>query len=188
MGLLGISTLIVCGLAITLAAAPSLAEDFTVDIDDGNPSDVSTWGYSPREISIAAGQSITWTNSGRLAHSATATGGQFDTGLLDPGDSSTITLSSAGTIAYQCSVHPTMTGTVIVQAAGAAPAAQVQPSPTPFRFATPTPLAGASSSVTTTTARPAPRAGGLPLELALPMVLAGASALGGGIYVLRRGR
>ena len=60
---------------------------------------------------------------------------------------------------------------------------QQLPTPTPFRFLTPTP--GAPGTTTTTTAAP-PRAGGFPLELALPALVGGLAAIGGGSYLIRR--
>lgn len=209
------SGLTLTGLALVLAVGASSAlADGTVEMTEANPTDINSWGFTPPEITISAGQSVTWKNSGSIPHTATATGGQFDTGNVAPGESKTVTLSSVGSFAYQCTPHPWMKGTVIVLAAGtqpgapgnppaaaapapapaapaaAAPAAQVQPTPTPLRLPTPTPFrfTSPSTTTTTTTSTTPPRAGGLPVELALPLLAGGASALSGGIYVLRRGR
>ena len=80
-------------------------------------------------------------------------------------------------------------GVVWLQAASSAEAipqviAQVA-TPTPFRFLTPTPFIP-SKVTTTTVTQPAPRAGGFPMELALPALASGAAAIGGGAYLLRR--
>lgn len=64
--------------------------------------------------------------------------------------------------------------------------AQQLPTPTPFRFLTPTPFVPRGSTTTTTTTSTAPRAGGFPLELALPVLAGGLAAIGGGSFVLRR--
>jgi hypothetical protein len=62
---------------------------------------------------------------------------------------------------------------------------QQLPTPTPFRFLTPVP--GTLPSTTTTSpSTVAPRAGGLPLELALPALAGGLAAIGGGSFLLRR--
>lgn len=61
--------------------------------------------------------------------------------------------------------------------------AQQLPTPTPFRFLTPTPFV---PNATTTTTSTAPRAGGFPMELALPILAGGLAAIGGGSFVLRR--
>ena len=191
-------------LMLSLAATSAFA-DGTVDITEGSVSDINSWGFTPPEVAVSVGQSVTWKNAGSIPHTATATGGQFDTGNLAPGESKTITMATAGTFAYQCTPHPWMKGTVIVQAAAApaaaAPAAAPAPAapaaaapaaaapaaqPAPPRAATPTPFRFNSTGATTTTT--APRAGGVPLDLALPLLAGGASAFGGGVYLLRRGR
>jgi hypothetical protein len=59
------------------------------------------------------------------------------------------------------------------------------PTPTPFRFLTPTPgVPGSTTTAPTTTT--APRAGGFPLELAVPALAGGLAAIGGGSFLLRR--
>lgn len=63
--------------------------------------------------------------------------------------------------------------------------------PTPLRIATPTPVRVTTTpprTTTTTTTATAPRAGGFPLELVVPLLAGGGAALGGGAYLLRRGR
>jgi hypothetical protein len=59
------------------------------------------------------------------------------------------------------------------------------PTPTPFRFQTPVPAAP-GSTVPSTTTTTAPRAGGFPLELAVPALAGGLAAIGGGSFLLRR--
>jgi hypothetical protein len=61
------------------------------------------------------------------------------------------------------------------------------PTPTPFRFLTPTPIVPRTTTTTsTTTTRTAPNGGAIPLELAVPALMGGLAALGGGTYLLRR--
>jgi plastocyanin len=200
----------VTGLALVLVVSASTAlADGTVEMVEGSATDINSWAFTPPELTIAAGEAVTWTNSGSLVHTATSTTGAFDTGNVMPGESKTVTIAAAGTYAYQCTPHPWMKGTIVVTAAAAAapapaapaaaapapaaaapapapaapaPAAQVLPTPTPFRFVSPT---GATTTAPVSTA---PRAGGVPLELVLPLLAGGASALGGGMYLLRRGR
>jgi hypothetical protein len=66
-------------------------------------------------------------------------------------------------------------------------AAQV-PTPTPLRLtlATPTPFRVTTTTTVSPTATTAPAAGDIPTELALPLLVGGAAALGGGMYLLRR--
>jgi plastocyanin len=200
---------------ILVVTANLVLADAAVEISEGSATDINTWAFTPPEVTIRAGETVTWRNTGALAHTATATGGQFDTGNVDPGTSKSVTLSTAGTFAYQCTPHPWMKGTITVLAAAAAPApaapapaaapaaaapaaaapaaapaAQAQPTATPLRLATPTPFRFVAPGTTTTspTTTTAPRAGGFPIELAVPLLAGGAGALSGGVYLLRRGR
>ncbi|MDQ6673522.1 MAG: hypothetical protein M3069_22730 [Chloroflexota bacterium] len=59
--------------------------------------------------------------------------------------------------------------------------------PTPFRFLTPTPFVP-SKTTTTTTSTTTPRAGGFPMDLAVPALAGGLAAIGGGTILLRRKR
>lgn len=75
------------------------------------------FAFGPQEVTIKAGDSVTWTNNDGATH--TATGDGFDTGnVAGGGGTATVTFKTAGTFSYVCQVHPSMTGTVVVQAAG----------------------------------------------------------------------
>jgi len=98
------------------ATGSSLAADQTVEIDD--------LAYAPPTVTIQVGDTVTWVNGDDIPHTATDTDGSFDTEVIDAGgDTATVTFDTAGTSSYACSIHPQMTGTVVVEAAGAAPTA-----------------------------------------------------------------
>lgn len=99
------------GLAAALLLTPLFAgavaaAEFTVDIQGMK--------FVPAEISVAAGDTITFTNHDTAPHTATASDGSFDTGRLNQGESATVTVA-AGTHAYICAIHPAMKGTVTAQ-------------------------------------------------------------------------
>jgi plastocyanin len=73
--------------------------------------------FAPASITVNVGDTVTWNNEGPTAHSATAEGGSFDTGIFEEGQSRSHTFNEAGTFAYICTPHPNMKGTVVVQAA-----------------------------------------------------------------------
>lgn len=72
--------------------------------------------YSPSPATVSKGQSVAWKNGDTVAHTATQDGsGGFDTGAIAPGATSApITMATAGTLSYHCSIHPSMTGTLTV--------------------------------------------------------------------------
>lgn len=76
---------------------------------------ISDFQFAPASITVEVGDTVTWTNAGPTAHSAT--GDSFDTGIFSEGQSRSETFNEAGTFSYICTPHPQMKGTVTVQAA-----------------------------------------------------------------------
>jgi plastocyanin len=70
--------------------------------------------FSPANVSVPAGTTVTWVNEGNVPHTVTSDDGQFDSGVLMPGDSYTVMFKGQGTITYHCAIHPSMTGSVSV--------------------------------------------------------------------------
>jgi plastocyanin len=71
-------------------------------------------GFEPAMIEITVGTTVTWVNEDGIDHTATATDGIFDTGMIDAGESASVTFDDAGTFAYVCDLHPDMEGVVVV--------------------------------------------------------------------------
>lgn len=68
--------------------------------------------FDPADITIPSGTVVEWVNEGNNPHSVVADDGQFDSGMLNPGDSFRVMFSGSGTVTYHCS--PSMTGSVTV--------------------------------------------------------------------------
>jgi len=77
---------------------------------------IADFQFTPAQITIDQGDTVTWTNNGPTPHSATAPGGSFDTGIFPAGESRSHTFNEAGTYSYICTPHPNMHGTVVVSA------------------------------------------------------------------------
>jgi amicyanin len=86
-----------------MGEAPEVAENTVL---------IENYKYEPAEITIQAGESVTWINKDAVRH--TATGDGFDSGLFGKDKSFTQVFDEAGTFAYICTPHPYMKGTVIV--------------------------------------------------------------------------
>jgi plastocyanin len=100
--------------APAIAAAPPPAAAVAAQIVEPSVGALS-WGFSPDTVTVKVGDSITWTNSGSLQHSATADDGSFNSGLLTTAQTFTQTFTTAGTFTYHCTPHPWMKATVVVQ-------------------------------------------------------------------------
>jgi plastocyanin len=61
------------------------------------------------------GTTVTWTNNDSVTHTVTADAGAFDSGALSPGHTYSFTFRTSGTYSYHCSIHRSMTATIIVQ-------------------------------------------------------------------------
>jgi len=76
---------------------------------------VQDFSFGPPTLTLSVGTKLTWTNAGPSNHTVTANDGSFDSGTLLPNATFSFTPAKAGTLAYHCSIHPTMTGTLVVR-------------------------------------------------------------------------
>jgi plastocyanin len=81
----------------------------------GQAVTVQNMAFNPATLTIPKGTTVTWTNSDPVAHTVTASGGAFNSGHLNPGQTFSHTFDQAGTFDYQCTYHPYMKGTIVVQ-------------------------------------------------------------------------
>ncbi|HEX8857458.1 MAG TPA: plastocyanin/azurin family copper-binding protein, partial [Thermoleophilaceae bacterium] len=73
---------------------------------------IKDFSFGPKSISIKAGDTVTWTNTGQAPHDASGSG--FKIPVLTTGKSASHTFNTPGTFSYICSIHPFMKGTVVV--------------------------------------------------------------------------
>jgi plastocyanin len=138
---------------------------------------IQDYVYAPDPITIASGGSICWTNKDAVTH--TATSGTFDTGPLGMNDTSAeITFTAPGTYPYTCTVHPSMTGTVVVSGAPQPPPPPGPPPPGPPPPGPPPPPSPPPP--------PLPPPGVVPLELRGLRITVGRA--GGRRFVIARAR
>jgi plastocyanin len=77
---------------------------------------IDATSFAPAELTIRVGDSVVWMNRDIIPHTATQAGGKgFDSGTLKSGDAWKHTFKTAGDLAYICTFHPTMKGTVKVR-------------------------------------------------------------------------
>jgi len=71
--------------------------------------------FSPSDLTVDAGTAVTWTNTDRTSHTSTSDVASWNSGTIAPGGQFSFTFATAGTFPYHCSIHPGMTGTVVVR-------------------------------------------------------------------------
>jgi len=89
---------------MTRAAPPAAA----VSIDN--------FTFKAPVVTVKAGTTVTWTNGDDIPHTVVAKDGAFKSKVLDTGDRFAFTFAKPGSFGYFCSLHPHMTGTIIVKA------------------------------------------------------------------------
>ena len=67
-------------------------------------------------VTVKVGTTVTWTNADDIPHTVVSKTGLFKSKVLDTGDRFSFTFAKAGQFGYFCSLHPHMTGTVVVKA------------------------------------------------------------------------
>jgi plastocyanin len=75
---------------------------------------ITNFSFEPAELSIPVGTTVRWTNKDNASHTVTSATGDWDSGRLSNGQSFSHTFTQGGAFAYQCTVHPTMKGTITV--------------------------------------------------------------------------
>ncbi|MEA2136142.1 MAG: hypothetical protein QOC68_4051 [Solirubrobacteraceae bacterium] len=93
---------------LALAAAPADAREHVVNM----PGKF----FTPPATTLLVGDSVTWTNSDAVGHDVAALGGAFESGLMGSGARFSVTFQHSGHVAYRCTIHPFMAGTLDVYA------------------------------------------------------------------------
>jgi len=76
---------------------------------------IRDYAFAPGNLQIPVGGTVTWTNYDDVPHTATAKDGSWDTGILNKGDTKTLSFDKAGDYTYYCTVHPSMVARLQVQ-------------------------------------------------------------------------
>ena len=78
---------------------------------------IDNFSFGPTTLTVPVGTTVTWTNRDDIPHTVVSTDDPkvFKSKVLDTDEKFSFTFTKAGTYPYFCSVHPKMTGTVIVQ-------------------------------------------------------------------------
>jgi plastocyanin len=76
---------------------------------------IDNFVFGPQTLTVPVGATVTWTNKDDIPHTVVSTDGVFKSKVRDTDEKFSYTFTKAGTYLYFCSVHPKMTGKVVVQ-------------------------------------------------------------------------
>jgi plastocyanin len=94
---------------VAAMAAPVGARDTEAKIEN--------FTFVPQRLTVKAGTTVTWTNADDIPHAVASTTKAFKSKVLDTNDKFSFTFTNAGVYEYFCSLHPHMTGTIVVEEA-----------------------------------------------------------------------
>jgi len=101
----------VAGVGRTVTAVPA----GTQPAADATAVKIDNFTFGPADVTVKAGSTITWTNRDDIPHTVVNTDKVFKSKVLDTDEKFSFTFSTPGTFTYFCSIHPKMTGKVVVQ-------------------------------------------------------------------------
>ncbi len=100
----------------SFASAAARAADMEVKIDN--------FTFAPQRLTVKAGTTVTWINEDDIPHTVSSSAKLFKSKALDTDDKFSFTFTTPGAYEYFCSLHPHMTGMILVEAATGSGAAQ----------------------------------------------------------------
>jgi amicyanin len=76
---------------------------------------IDNFSFGPAELTVKAGTTVTWINRDDIPHTVVSTDKAFKSKVLDTDEKFSYTFNTAGSFPYFCSIHPKMTGKVVVK-------------------------------------------------------------------------
>jgi plastocyanin len=109
-----LATPVMIGMMLLLAGSPSVTAN---DQLSGTNAEVKidNFSFGPETLTVPIGTTVTWTNRDDIPHTVVSTDGVFKSKVRDTDEKFSYTFAKMGTYSYYCSVHPKMTGKVMVQ-------------------------------------------------------------------------
>jgi plastocyanin len=110
-----ITGLLTTVMAATLLMAASPGSSANAPQPTSAEVKVDNFSFGPATLTVAVGTTVTWTNRDDIPHTVVSTDKVFKSKVLDTDEKFSFTFDKAGTYPYFCSIHPKMTGSVVVQ-------------------------------------------------------------------------
>ena len=90
-------------------------DDKTAAAADGKQVVVDNFSFTPATAAVPVGTTVTWTNHDDVPHNVVSPEQKFKSPVLDTDEMFSHKFEAAGTYKYYCSIHPRMTGQVVVR-------------------------------------------------------------------------
>lgn len=99
--------------ALLMSAVPAIAR--AAPAAPAAAVQIDNFTFKAPVVTVRPGTTVTWTNRDDIPHTVVSKDGVFKSKVLDTGDQFSFTFAKPGQFGYYCSLHPHMTGTVVVK-------------------------------------------------------------------------
>ena len=110
----GVGTPVVIAIVLLLAGSPSVSANDQPSAANAEVK-IDNFSFGPETLKVSVGTTVTWINRDDIPHTVVSTDGVFKSKVRDTDEQFSYTFTKVGTYPYFCSVHPKMTGKVVVQ-------------------------------------------------------------------------
>jgi plastocyanin len=114
MCIAGFAAAVMAGMVLLLAGSPNVRANTQPPATAGEVK-IDNFSFGPGTLTVPVGATVTWTNRDDIPHTAVSTDGAFKSKVMDTDEKFSFTFSKPGNYPYFCSIHPKMTGKVVVQ-------------------------------------------------------------------------
>ena len=113
----GLAAVVMVAVVLLLAGSPNVTANTQQAASATSEVKIDNFSVGPGTITVAVGTTVTWTNRDDIPHTVVSTDDPkaFKSKVMDTDEKFSYTFAKPGTYSYFCSVHPKMTGKVVVQ-------------------------------------------------------------------------
>ena len=101
-------------IALVMAVSPKVQANAEQPVSAGADVKIDNFAFGPQTLTVTVGTTVTWTNRDDIPHTVVSTDGVFKSKVRDTDETFSYKFDKEGTYPYYCSLHPKMTGQVVV--------------------------------------------------------------------------
>jgi plastocyanin len=113
--IIGLAAPVIAALVLMAGDARSFVASAQQPRVSGTEVKIDNFSFGPATLTVPTGATVTWTNRDDIPHTVVSEDKAFKSKVLDTDEKFSFTFAKPGTYSYFCSVHPKMTGKVVVQ-------------------------------------------------------------------------
>jgi plastocyanin len=114
MWVAGLTAPVMIAILLLLAGSPNVTANDQPSAATAEVK-IDNFSFGPQTLTVPVGTRVTWTNRDDIPHTSVSTEDVFKSKVMDTDEKFSYTFTKAGTYPYYCTIHPKMTGKVVVQ-------------------------------------------------------------------------